>query len=66
MHTWIREAEMGDPSIELGGAASLPDLIQPSLKHSMDVNALNFCRFALLRESPPLIALPNLVDSRTV
>jgi ASTRA-associated protein 1 len=38
----------------------------------MDVNALNFCRFSLLKvtigeeDSKALIALPNLVDSSTV
>ena len=39
----------------------------------MDVNALNFCRFSLLKsatgsekEPKALIALPNLVDSSTV
>ncbi|KAF9514936.1 hypothetical protein BS47DRAFT_1376400 [Hydnum rufescens UP504] len=43
----------------------------PSLLYSMDVNALNFCRFSLLPLPPPLrresmdalIAVPNLVNS---
>ncbi|EAU85514.2 hypothetical protein CC1G_06415 [Coprinopsis cinerea okayama7 len=50
-------------------------MLAPSLAYSMDVNALNYCRFALLplprdvaSESAPdaLIALPNLIDSSTV
>ena len=48
------------------------DLPTPKLRYSMDVNALNFCRFSLLRLSSAvgttqaLIALPNLVDSSAV
>jgi hypothetical protein len=51
----------------------VPDLPTPGLVYSMDVNALNYCRFSLLslssgEDSDPaaLIALPNLVDSSTV
>lgn len=51
----------------------MPDLPTPGLVYSMDVNALNYCRFSLLplssgedRDPVALIALPNLVDSSTV
>ncbi|KIL64503.1 hypothetical protein M378DRAFT_78141 [Amanita muscaria Koide BX008] len=70
LHVWDR-IEEPPPSMRIGsGTAALVDLPTPKLKYSMDVNALNFCRFSLLRlpcESEPaqqaLIALPNLVDS---
>ncbi|CAK5268547.1 unnamed protein product [Mycena citricolor] len=56
------------PSARVGGApgASAPDDVpKPSLCYSMDVNALNYCRFSLLSVSDEdaLIALPNLVES---
>jgi hypothetical protein len=41
----------------------------PNLEFSMDVNALNFCRFSLFKGVPgesPLLAVPNLVDSAFV
>jgi len=41
----------------------------PNLKFSMDVNALNFCRFSLFKGPPDeycLVAVPNLVDSAFV
>lgn len=53
----------------------------PTLAYSMDVNALNYCRFSFLQLPPSctiagigssttpatgLLALPNLVDSSTV
>ncbi|OBZ72030.1 ASTRA-associated protein 1 [Grifola frondosa] len=52
-------------------AAPAPGLQTPTLCYSMDVNALNYCRFSLLAlsetartdECRALIALPNLVDS---
>ncbi|KAF8577783.1 WD40 repeat-like protein [Ramaria rubella] len=47
--------------------ATTPALPLPILKFSMDVNALNYCRFSLLPEceggSRALLALPNLIDS---
>ncbi|KAF8207616.1 WD40-repeat-containing domain protein [Mycena galopus ATCC 62051] len=49
------------------GSAVLSDLPTPVLCYSLDVNALNYCRFSLLPSpSNPdegLIALPNLVES---
>lgn len=68
LHVWTRIEEMPS-SARLGGSAALPSLPTPTLRYSMDVNALNYCRFSLLRlregseEAKALIALPNLVDS---
>lgn len=59
-------------SARLGGSAALPSLPTPTLCYSMDVNALNYCRFSLLKlceeseEAKAIIALPNLVDSSVV
>ena len=43
----------------------------PNLKFSMDVNALNFCRFSHFKGGPgdrecPLLGVPHLVDSAFV
>lgn len=68
LHVWTRIEEMPS-SARLGGSAALPSLPTPTLCYSMDVNALNYCRFSLLKlreeseEVKALIALPNLVDS---
>lgn len=73
IHVWIRIVELPS-SARLGGSATQPGLPVPTLCYSMDVNALNFCRFSLLKLSPSrvsdddgghraLIALPNLIDS---
>ncbi|KIJ67111.1 hypothetical protein HYDPIDRAFT_109119 [Hydnomerulius pinastri MD-312] len=67
IHVWDQPTESA--SIRQGGAASLTDLPIPSLCYSLDVNALNYCRFSLLPSSSPeseiaaLIAVPNLVES---
>ena len=59
-------------SIRVGGSAALPGLQTPTLNFSMDVNALNYCRFSLLplpksaQSGEALIALPNLVESSLV
>jgi hypothetical protein len=59
----------------LGGSALAPGTLMLELGYSLDVNALNFCRFSLLRldvqpqPQPPsadtraLLAVPNLVES---
>ena len=72
LHVWQR-IEDTPFSARLGGSAALPSLPVPSLCYSIDVNALNFCRFSLLKlaiepekGSKALIALPNLIDSSTV
>ncbi|KAH8831761.1 WD-40 repeat-containing protein [Flagelloscypha sp. PMI_526] len=60
LHIW---ASIHD-SPRIGGAsAALEASRAPELYYSMDVNALNYCPFAL---SSPLIALPNLVESSEV
>ncbi|KII85233.1 hypothetical protein PLICRDRAFT_116623 [Plicaturopsis crispa FD-325 SS-3] len=70
LHVWKRAQE---PQIKVGSSAAAPGLRSPTLCYSMDVNALNYCRFSLmpLPPSPPsylkddsvLIAFPNIVDS---
>ncbi|RPD61185.1 WD-40 repeat-containing protein [Lentinus tigrinus ALCF2SS1-7] len=68
LHVWKGVFE---PSRTLGGSAALPGLQAPQLCYSLDVNALNFCRFGLLPLSSEkrtddchaLIAVPNLVES---
>lgn len=70
LHVWERVLE---PAAALGHAASL-SLPTPPLCYSMDVNALNYCRFSLMPlaesarndERRALIALPNLVESSFV
>lgn len=58
-----------------GGSAALPGLATPALLDTLDVNALNFCRFSLLALPPAaaaadgreaLLAVPNLVESAYV
>ena len=74
MHVWLRIKDLPFSS-RIGGSAGLPSLPTPSLSYSLDVNALNFCRFSLLNlptgsdkngEPKALISLPNLIDSSTV
>ncbi|KAI1797265.1 WD-40 repeat-containing protein [Ganoderma leucocontextum] len=68
LHVW---KVVKEPSRVLGGSASLPGLQAPELCYSMDVNALNYCRFSLLplpedartEDRRALIAVPNLVES---
>ncbi|KAI0649353.1 WD-40 repeat-containing protein [Trametes meyenii] len=69
LHVWKATRE---PSRSLGGSAALPGLQTPELCYSMDVNALNYCRFSLLPlageahrsgEREALLAVPNLVES---
>src|ERR1700691_3347230 len=73
LHVWERVQEpVASASIRLGGSAALPGLQTPTLRYSMDVNALNYCRFSLLhypssaKSGEALIALPNLVESSLV
>ncbi|KAG2130863.1 WD40-repeat-containing domain protein [Suillus clintonianus] len=62
IHVWARPEESA--SIR-PGPATLSDLSTPTICYSLDVNALNYCRFSLLRESKQegLLAVPNLVES---
>ncbi|KAL1759323.1 WD40-repeat-containing domain protein [Schizophyllum commune] len=70
LHAWPRPREL-PASAQLGGSAvpvagaSTQQQEQWKPAYTMDVNALNYCRFSLLHRSgsEPLIALPNLVDS---
>ncbi|KAG1821183.1 WD-40 repeat-containing protein [Suillus subaureus] len=57
LHVWVRPEESA--SIRQG-PATLSDLSTPTICYSMDVNALNYCRFSLLEG---LLAVPNLVES---
>ncbi|CAE6470566.1 unnamed protein product, partial [Rhizoctonia solani] len=54
----------------LADAANTPNLSTPMLASSMDVNALNYCRFSLypIQLDPPraLLALPNLIESELI
>ncbi|KAK0245425.1 WD-40 repeat-containing protein [Armillaria nabsnona] len=74
LHVWLRVEEL--PGI--GGSAALSESPIPVLRYSMDVNALNYCRFSLMplpsndsivgssskgQSNEALIALPNLVES---
>ncbi|KAM5538451.1 hypothetical protein V8D89_007784 [Ganoderma adspersum] len=68
LHVWQAVKESARV---LGGSASLPGLQAPQLCYSIDVNALNYCRFSLLplpedtrtEDRRALIAVPNLVES---
>ncbi|THH01402.1 hypothetical protein EW145_g6921 [Phellinidium pouzarii] len=72
LHVWTRLLAVR----AVGDTASSPDLPTPTLCYSLDVNALNFCRFSLLSSShitsqsstssandSALVAVPNLVES---
>ncbi|KIM67180.1 hypothetical protein SCLCIDRAFT_1210681 [Scleroderma citrinum Foug A] len=69
IHVWECPVE-SMPSIRKVGEATLTESSAPTLCYSMDVNALNYCRFSLLTPSPDieeeltvLLAVPNLVES---
>ncbi|KAJ3763905.1 WD40-repeat-containing domain protein [Lentinula raphanica] len=73
LHVWNRPDE-SSTTFGIGSSAALPGLPTPTLRFSMDVNALNYCRFSLLSTSSStktvpsseygaLIALPNLIES---
>ena len=71
LHVWQLPA---DPARQVGESATTPGLSKPELRHSMDVNALNYCRFSLLPlpdktesgEPMGLLAVPNLLESALV
>ncbi|KAJ4487745.1 WD40-repeat-containing domain protein [Lentinula aciculospora] len=50
LHVWDRLDEQSITS-GIGSSAALPGLPTPTLRFSMDVNALNYCRFSLLPTS---------------
>ncbi|KAF9453422.1 WD-40 repeat-containing protein [Macrolepiota fuliginosa MF-IS2] len=66
LHVWKRIAELPG-SVRLGDTAASVDLPAPHLSYSMDINALNYCRFSLMpvesEEKSALIAVPGLIDS---
>ncbi|KAF8751651.1 WD40 repeat-like protein [Rhizoctonia solani] len=66
LHFW----NLTPPAPLLTDAASTPNLSAPMLASSMDVNALNYCRFSLYptQSDPPraLLGLPNLIESELV
>lgn len=62
LHLWARPEE----ATTMVDAATTTALSAPNLLKSMDVNALNFCRFSLAAHpgaNDALVALPNLIDS---
>lgn len=74
LRTWqVREEDISGLSTKLPADRALPDQKHPWLLHSMSVNALNFCAFALCDEDarppdttgavPQLLAAPNGLDS---
>ncbi|KAG2145293.1 uncharacterized protein EDB93DRAFT_1287941 [Suillus bovinus] len=68
LHVWTRPEESA--SIRQG-PATLSDLSTPTICYSMDVNALNYCRFSLVilagaGAQEGLLAVPNLVESALV
>ncbi|KAF4571329.1 ASTRA complex subunit [Pleurotus pulmonarius] len=76
LHVW-KTLEDVPATSKIGGSAVTPEAQALTLCYSMDVNALNYCRFSLLglqqdhseaersseHRSQCLIALPNLVES---
>ncbi|KAL0954817.1 hypothetical protein HGRIS_003762 [Hohenbuehelia grisea] len=51
LHVW-KTVEDLPSSVTIGGSATVPNLV-PELCYSMDVNALNYCRFSLFTLSVP-------------
>jgi hypothetical protein len=73
LHIW-RRPERAAP-IQVGASATAPALSAPVRLDSMEVNALNYCRFSLLPVPETVgrggvdelwLALPNLVESACV
>ncbi|KAG2145279.1 WD40-repeat-containing domain protein [Suillus bovinus] len=65
LHVWTRPEES---AFIRQGPATLSDLSTPTICYSMDVNALNYCRFSLVilagaGAQEGLLAVPNLVES---
>jgi len=67
LHVWKLSSQT---SSTFGGSTLAPGTLIPELGYTLDVNALNFCRFSLLcLDLPPsanmraLVAVPNLVES---
>lgn len=60
------------PTLGHATTSSAASSSTPKLLYSLDVNALNYCRFSLLplsakgKEREAWLAMPNLTDSETV
>jgi hypothetical protein len=72
LHVWVRVMEFPE-SAKLGDTAARLDLPAPHLSYSLDLNALNYCRFSLMclgvnapEKNNGLIAVPGLIDSSVV
>lgn len=70
MHVWSLPE---DNTQKLREAATQLDLPAPHLLHTLDVNALNYCRFSLMPldkyvdgSRDAYVAVPNLVESSLV
>ncbi len=72
LHVW---KVLDDSAAKVRDAASESGLPLPELEYSLDVNALNYCRFSLLplvdtvgtgEDTRALLAVPNLVESALV
>ncbi|KAI0779107.1 WD-40 repeat-containing protein [Irpex lacteus] len=70
LHVWTLSTP--DSDTRVGDSATTSKTLNPVLAYSMDVNALNYCRFSLLLQlsrqpeevgTRALIAVPNLVES---
>ncbi|KAI0084045.1 WD40 repeat-like protein [Irpex rosettiformis] len=70
LHVWT--STTADSDARVGDSATASEMCTPTLSYSMDVNALNYCRFSLMPLPPQepevigaraLIAVPNLVES---
>ncbi|SRR5258708_1659314 len=68
LHVWKHSSQKLST---VGGSALAPGTLILELSYSLDVNALNFCRFSLLSLDLPssvadmraLVAVPNLIES---
>ena len=65
LHVWERPEPPADVVNSVEQTLISPQ--SPHLKFSMDVNALNFCRFSIFKGGDySVLAVPNLVDSAFV
>ncbi|KAK7054709.1 Astra associated protein 1 Asa1 [Paramarasmius palmivorus] len=67
IHVWGRVEDVVH-TVNIGGSASLPEQAKPLLKYSMDVNALNYCRFSLmpLNSSNPVASSSSTVPESSL
>ncbi|KIY49209.1 WD-40 repeat-containing protein [Fistulina hepatica ATCC 64428] len=55
LHVWTG-VEDTSSEVRVGGSAATPGMATPTLRYSLDVNALNYCRFSLLVPASSLYA----------